>query len=114
MHRLVALVSLVTHMVFLGFTIVGGFLAWFVAPWLLVPHVLTALWGARMAVWRPVCPLSRAENWGRRGAGREDLHEEGFIAHYFEDRVYPASWARRVELLVGTAIVGSWIGFSVR
>ena len=100
-------------MVFLAFTVVGGFLAWFV-PWVFIPHLATALWGARMAVLRPACPLSRAENWGREGSGRDVLHERGFIAHYFEDRVYPARWARRVELVVGTGILGSWIGLSVR
>ncbi|GEP40697.1 hypothetical protein NPS01_43600 [Nocardioides psychrotolerans] len=51
-----------THLVFL-FAVLGGFLAWLV-PWVVVPHVASALWGARMAVFRRTCPLSVAENWG--------------------------------------------------
>ncbi len=113
MHRFASLTALVTHLAFVAFAVLGGFLAWLV-PWVLVPHVASALWGARMAVWRRACPLSVVENWGRAGSGRPDLHERGFIAHYFEDRLYPAAWSRRVELLIGTIVVGSWVGLAVR
>ena len=112
MHRIVAFVALAAHMGFVAFTVLGGFLAW-LAPWVLVPHIASALWGARMAVWRRACPLSLVENWGRAGSGRPSLHDRGFIAHYFEDRLYPAAWSRRIELLIGTLVLGSWIGFVV-
>ena len=113
MHRFVAFVSLVTHMVFVAFAILGGFLAW-LAPWVLIPHVASTLWSARMAIWRPVCPLSRAENWGRAGSGRPPLHDRGFLVHYFEDRVYSASSARRVGVAVCTLVLGSWFGLALR
>jgi len=60
------------------------------------------------------CPLSTAENWGRRGAQLSTLDERGFLAHYFEGRLYPAGWARRVPVAVGTLVIGSWIGLSIR
>ncbi len=113
MHRLVALVALLTHFAFVAFTILGGFVAWLV-PWVLLPHIASALWGARMAAWRPACPLSRLENWGRAGAGRPRLDDEGFIAHYFEGRVYPTSWRRQVEIVISTLIIGSWVAIAVR
>ncbi|MGA8845441.1 MAG: DUF2784 domain-containing protein [Nocardioides sp.] len=113
MHRVVALVSLVTHLVFVAFAVLGGFLAWLL-PWVLLPHIVSALWGARMAVWRPVCPLSRVENWGRVGSGRPPLDDGGFITHYFEGRLYPEAWARRVVMVVGGLVVGSWLGLAVR
>lgn len=113
MHRFAAASALVLHMVFVFFTILGGFLAWLV-PWVLLPHIASALWGARMAMWRGRCPLSVAENWGRAGAGQPQLREGGFVAHYFEDRLYPARWARRVEILVGTMVMGSWVGIALR
>jgi hypothetical protein len=112
-HRIVAPFALVVHMMFVGFTVIGGFLAW-LAPWLLVPHLAAAAWGGRMALSRAVCPLSRLENWGRALAGRPALDERGFVAHYFEDRVYPTRWARRIEVLVGSIVVSSWIGFTLR
>lgn len=113
MHRLVATTALVTHLGFVAFTVLGGFLAWLV-PWLLVPHLLSALWGAQSLGWKQPCPLSIAENWGRRGAGRSLLHERGFLAHYFEGRLYPADWSRRVALLATTLVLGSWIGLALR
>lgn len=100
-------------MAFMVFTVLGGFLA-LLAPWVLIPHLGSALWSARMAVFRSACPLSRLEDWGRSGAGDRRLHERGFVAHYFEDRVYPARWARRVEVGVGTLVVGSWVAISLR
>jgi hypothetical protein len=112
-HRLVATFALVTHMIFVAFTVLGGFLAWLL-PWVLVPHVASALWGGRMLAWRRTCPLSVAENWGRERAGLPRLHERGFLAHYFEDRLYPAAWARRVEILTSGLVLGSWFGFAVR
>ena len=29
-------------------------------------------------------------------------------------RLYPASWARRIEILIVTLVLGSWFGFAVR
>lgn len=100
-------------MLFVAFTVVGGFLAWLL-PWLLLPHFAAALWGARMAITRAVCPLSRAENWGRAKSGLPQLHEEGFIVHYFEGRLYPASWRRRIVVVVASVVLGSWVGIAVR
>lgn len=113
MHRLVALTACATHVCFVAFMVVGGVLAWF-APWVLLPHLASAAWGAWMVGLRNRCPLSVAENWGRRGSGRPELHERGWLAHYVEGHVYPIAWARRVEIVAGTLVFGSWIGLAVR
>jgi hypothetical protein len=112
-HRIVALIALVTHFLFMGFVLLGGFLAWLV-PWVLLPHVASAAWGTCVLGFRRACPLSIAENWGRVGGGRPRLHERGFVAHYFEDRLYPASWARRIEFLACSLVFGSWVGLALR
>ncbi len=112
-HRLVAAGALVLHLMFVGFALVGGFLAW-LAPWVLLPHIAAALWGGRMAASDAACPLSRAEDWGREGAGKPRLHERGFIAHYFEGRFYPKGWGRIVQVLAGTVVIGSWLGLATR
>lgn len=113
MHRLVAGSALVVHLLFLAFTVLGGFLACLV-PWFFVPHLAAAAWSGRMAATRAACPLSRLEDWGRVGSGRPLMSERGFVAHYFEGRVYPVRWGRRVEMLIGGVILGSWITFSLR
>jgi hypothetical protein len=112
-HRLVAGAALAAHLAFVCFAVVGGFLAWLM-PILFFPHLATAAWSARMAITDARCPLSRLENWGREGAGRPRLHDRGFIAHYFEDRIYPSRWARKIEVAVGAVVVTSWVGLAVR
>ena len=113
MHQLVARGAWVTHVAFVTFTVLGGFLAWFL-PWVLLPHLASAAWGARMTRAGRVCPLSRLENWGRSRDGRPRMHPDGFIAHYFEGHVYPRSWSRRVPILVGTLVVSSWTGLALK
>jgi hypothetical protein len=111
--RLVARFALVIHVFVVAFTVLGGFLAWLL-PWVFIPHLASTAWGARMLIWRRTCPLSVVENWGRTRSGRPQLDEGGFITHYFEGRLYPTSWARRVEILVITLVLGSWSWFAVR
>lgn len=113
MHQLVARSAWVTHMVFVAFVALGGFLAWFL-PWVLLPHLASAAWGARMSREGKVCPLSRLENWGRTRAGGDHLDPRGFIAHYLEGRVYPRRWARRMPLLVAGLVIGSWTGLAIK
>lgn len=105
--------AMLVHMVFVAFTVIGGFLAWLI-PGLLIPHVVVAAWGGRQAVTRAECPLSVLEDWGRRGSGRPRLKQGGFIRHYFEGRLYPATWARRIEVFAGTLVIGSWLAIALR
>lgn len=113
MPRLVAAAAVVAHLAFLAFLLTGGFLAWWF-PWVLVPHVGTALWGLWIVVCRRPCPLTTLENWGRVQSGRPLLDERGFIPHYLEGRVYPDSWARRVEVVAGVVVLVSWVGLALR
>lgn len=113
MHRLAAVAALILHMFFVAFTLIGGFIVW-LAPWILLPHIAAALWGGRIAITQASCPLSVIENWGREGTGRPRLDERGFIAHYFEGRIYPAGWSRRVNVMVAGLIVGSWLALTAR
>lgn len=100
-------------MVFVAFTVLGGFLA-MLLPWVLLPHIAAALWGARQGITRAACPLSNLENWGREGAGRPPLDDGGFIEHYFSNRIYPAAWQRRIETVVGGLVIGSWAWLFLR
>ncbi len=112
-YRLVAAAAFVMHVAFVAFTVVGGFIA-LLAPWLLFSHLAAAAWGGRMAATRAVCPLSALENWGRQRGGQPRLDERGFIAHYFEGRVYPRGWGRRVQFVAGGLIVSSWALMAAR
>lgn len=108
----VAALAWVLHVAFLGFLVLGGFLAW-VWPPLLAVHLLVAAWGIWIVTTRRPCPLTTLENAGRRRAGRPPLTAAGFIPHYLEGRLYPLAWARRVEVAVGVVVLVSWLGAGV-
>ncbi|GAA4686401.1 DUF2784 domain-containing protein [Nocardioides nanhaiensis] len=110
--RGVAGVAWILHAAFIGFLVLGGFLAW-AWPLLLVVHVGVAAWGLWIVRTRRPCPLTSLENAGRRRAGLPQLPPEGFIPHYLEGRLYPRTWTRGVEAAVGAVVVVSWVGAGV-
>jgi hypothetical protein len=64
-HRLLADTSMVAHLGFLAYVVVGGFLAWRWprATW---PHVSLSGWGLSTVVFRLDCPLTYAEDRATR------------------------------------------------
>lgn len=111
----VALVGLavVVHVGFLCYLIVGGFLAlrWRRTIWL---HVLAALWGIAITTGHLDCPLTWLERWGRAKAGMAPLPPAGFIAHYINGVLYPASWADTVPVVVFALVTASWMLYAWR
>ena len=107
MYHLVVVAVVVVHFAFLGYLIVGGFLAlrWRRTIWL---HVPTVLWGIAIIVGRLNCPLTWLERWSRKKAGMAPLPQEGFIAHYVIGVLYPASWAGSVPIAVFALVAVSW------
>jgi hypothetical protein len=96
------------HVGFLTYVVAGGFLAWR-WPRSIVPHAGVVAWGlAGLAVPVP-CPLTDLENALRRRVGEPPLRS-GFIDHYVQGVLYPASLTPLVRWLVAAAIVASWLG----
>ena len=95
------------HFAFLGYVVIGGFLAlrWRRTIWLHVPAVI---WGIAIATKRVDCPLTWAERWARHNAGMAPLPADGFIAHYVTGTVYPVGWLMGVQLTAFALIVVSW------
>jgi hypothetical protein len=75
MYHLVVVAVVVVHFAFLGYLIVGGFIAlrWRRTIWL---HVPTVLWGIAIAVGHLDCPLTWLERLGRKKAGMPPLPQE--------------------------------------
>jgi hypothetical protein len=106
-HALVVLVVAI-HFAVLGYVISGGFLAlrWRRTIWL---HLVFVAWAAAIvAMPRLICPLTYVENWARRGAGMPTI-PEGFINHYVQGVLYPSSLNPLVQVVVGVAVVTSWV-----
>ena len=113
MHRLVLGLAFAAHVAFVAFVPLGGFVAW-AEPWVIWPHVTSVAWAVWVLGFGRSCPLTVAENWGRRGLGLLPLPEDGFMAHYLEGRLYPHGWARGAMVVVFTAVAVSWAGLAVR
>jgi hypothetical protein len=113
MYRLVADTAMVVHFAFLAYLAVGGFLAW---RWrrTLWAHLAVVAWGVISIVTGVECPLTLAEDWGRRQAGMEGLPASGFIDHYIEDVIYPQEHTNLVRLGVAVLVLFSYVGYVLR
>jgi hypothetical protein len=87
MQGTLADVVVVVHMAFLIYVAFGGFLA-IGRPWLLLPHLVTVLWGVLGAGARLGCPLTQWEKDLRRAAG-EPAYPDSFIGYYLEGGLFP-------------------------
>lgn len=107
MYQIAVVLIVAVHLAFIGYVVVGGFLAlrWPRTRWL---HVVAVLWAVAIVAGSD-CPLTWLERRARAGAGMAALPPEGFIAHYLTGSVYPAGWTTVVEVAVLAAIAGSWL-----
>ena len=94
---------LVVHLAFVLFVVLGGLLAlrWRRVAWV---HVPVALYGAAIEFVGFICPLTPLEVWLRRRGG-EAGYEGGFIEHYVTAALYPTGLTRKVQLVLGTAVL---------
>jgi hypothetical protein len=113
MYQIVVALAIVGHIAFLGYLVVGGFLAlrWRRTIWL---HVLAAFWGIAITTAHLDCPLTSLERWGRARAGMAPLPPDGFVAHYIIGVLYPASWAGMVPVMVFALVAVSWVLYGRR
>jgi hypothetical protein len=112
-YRLLADATVVVHLAFVAYVVVGGYLAWR-WPRTIWLHLAAAGWGFTGIVVGIVCPLTTLENWSRHRAGEQGLPPSGFIDHYLTGVIYPQSMLVEVRVLVLVVVVASWIGFVYR
>ena len=101
---------LMLHAAFLVYLAVGGFLAWR-WPRTIVVHVAVVAWGVGSVLVGYGCPLTRLEDWARRGAGQEGLVAGGFIDQYLTGVVYPERFLVLAQAAVGLLVAVSWWGW---
>jgi hypothetical protein len=107
MYQLVVALVVVLHFAFIGYVVIGGFLAlrWRRTIWL---HIVAVIWGIAIATKRVDCPLTWLERWARAHAGIAPLPPDGFIAHYITGVIYPVGWVVAVQLVSFAAVALSW------
>jgi len=102
-YRLAADALVVFHLAFVLFVMGGGLLALRDRrfAWL---HLPAAAWGAGIELAGGVCPLTPVENHLRR-LGGEAGYAGGFVEHYLLPALYPSGLTRRVEIVLGIAVL---------
>jgi len=104
--RLAADLTLVLHLAFIAFALLGALLAlrWRWVPWFQLP---AAAWGIYVEVSGRLCPLTDIENHFRRLAGQGG-YSGGFVERYLLPIIYPAGLTRDVQfILAGIVIVAN-------
>ena len=107
MYQSVVALVVVLHFVFIGYVVIGGFLAlrWRRTIWL---HIVAVIWGIAIATKRVDCPLTWLERWARARAAMAPLPPDGFIAHYVTGVIYPVGWVVGVQLVSFAVVALSW------
>ncbi len=111
--RILVAVIVAAHFAFVGYGVVGGFLAlrWPRTIWL---HVPVVIWCVAIEIVDFVCPLTALERWARAKAGMAPLSSDGFIDYYITGVWYPARYQYVVLALVLVVVVASWVLFAVK
>ena len=102
-YRGLADLTLIVHLAFILFVILGGLLAlrW---PRLARVHIPIALYGAMIEFVGFICPLTPLELWLRRRGG-ETGYEGGFIEHYITAAIYPTGLTREIQIILGCLVL---------
>jgi hypothetical protein len=101
--RFLADVTLIAHLAFILFVVLGGFFVvrWPRIAWL---HAPAAIWGVLIELEGWICPLTPLENHLRR-LGGEAGYTGGFIEHYILGLIYPQGLSRTVQLVLGLGVL---------
>ena len=99
LHRFLADLVLVTHLVFIIYALLGGLIGLW-KKWSLWVHVPSAVWIAVIEFQGWICPLTPLENKLRAASG-ESGYEAGFVEHYLIPVIYPAGLTRSVQFVLG-------------
>lgn len=102
-YRMLADLSVIVHLVFVVFVMLGGLLAirWRRLMWL---HLPAAIWGAAIEFRGAICPLTPLENWLRE-AGGAARYSGGFMEHYVMPVVYPTDLTLTIRVVLGCMVV---------
>ena len=102
-YKLLINIVIFSHLSFIIFVVLGGFLLLVNKKWVLV-HFPAVVWGASVEFMNLYCPLTPLENWLRK-LGGEHAYHSGFIEKYLLPIVYPNELSRKVQIFLGLSVV---------
>jgi hypothetical protein len=103
LFRFLADATVVVHLAFVLFVMLGGLivLRWRRVAWVHLPAVAWAAW-IEFADW--ICPLTPLENW-LRDQGGGTAYTSSFIEHYLLPVLYPESLSRELQWVLGGVVL---------
>lgn len=103
LYNFLADLVVVFHSLFVLFVLLGGFLLLWRSSvaWYHLPAVFWAAW-LEFSGW--ICPLTPLENLLREKGGIEG-YNIGFVEHYIEPVLYPASLDRQMQINLGIIVI---------
>ena len=103
MYRALADATVVVHLAFVLFVVLGGLLVlrWRRMMWL---HLPAAAWGVIIELQGWICPLTPMENHFRR-LGGESGYSGGFIERYIEPVIYPPGLSAPRQLVLAAFVL---------
>jgi len=103
LFRLLADATVVLHLAFVVFVLLGGVLVlrWPRVAWV---HLPSAAWGAWIEFAGWVCPLTPLENWLRQQGGGP-AYTASFVEHYVVPVLYPAALTRDLQWRFGGVVL---------
>jgi len=101
--RILADATVVFHLAFVLFVLLGGLLV-LRRPQVAWVHLPAAVWGAWVEFAGSICPLTPLENW-LRAQGGGAAYSSGFIEHYLVPILYPASLSRDLQWALGSIVL---------
>jgi hypothetical protein len=102
-YRLLADLTVLLHLAFVLFVVLGGLLAlrW---PRVLWWHLPAVVWGALVEFTGWICPLTPLENWFRI-RGDQAAYDSDFVMEYVLPVLYPASLTRPMQIVLGALVL---------
>lgn len=103
-YQILADVTVILHLFFILFVILGGLLLlrW---PKLLWLHLPALCWGVAIEVFGWICPLTPLENWLRLKSYHSAPYETDFVEHYLIPIIYPQSLSRQLQMGLSLGVI---------
>jgi hypothetical protein len=100
------------HYAYLGYLVVGGFIArrWPRTIWV---HAVAALWAVLIVTTKVPCPLTALQNRFRENAGERPLGTS-FIDGYVRGTLYPSGHQLLAQAATAVVVIASWVSFARR
>jgi hypothetical protein len=102
-YALLADLTLIAHLGFILFAVLGGLLV-LIWRWMMWIHIPSAFWAFLIEASGWICPLTPLEIRLRIMAGQEGFNES-FVAHYILPVVYPSWLTRETQVALALGVV---------